>query len=211
MGSRKKNTILWLVSWAVLFLIVAYSPIGRPDLYVGNSYQVYNQSVSFKGGIANAPTGNYTQGDNSDIEAPTYTPVNSSNGEYEGNASRYRPQSSAVSSYNSGSNQNPGNGNNANGVVLAYNSRKSAAQGTSTAQNNDVSSLSSDLTLTSNVENRQAASPNQPTGGRDPGGKNPKNPIPVGDGIWILLTLASVYTSWKMKISIFTKRNKHEI
>ena len=203
-NNRKRNTILWLVSWAVLFLVVAYSPIGRPDLYVGTSYMVYNQSVSFKGGIANAPNGKVFSEDlNADMPSPTYSPVGSSNGEYEGNASRFSPRSSSssASNYNkSNSESGTGYGN----AVLAYNSGRSSAQGTATAQNNDVSSLSSELALTSNVESRQAAPPSPKVdGGRDPGGKDPKNPIPVGDGLYLLLAMAGIYAIWKLKVRSF--------
>lgn len=205
-SNRKRNTILWLVSWAVLFLVVAYSPIGRPDLYVGTSYRVYNQSVSFKGGIANAPKGKVFSEDlNADMPSLTYSPVGN-NGEYEGNASRFNPRSSssATSSYNRSSSNESGTGYT--NAVIALNSGRSSAQGTSTAQNNDVSSLSSDLAMTSSATDRQAAKDIRNNGGgTDPGGDPTGNPIPVGDGMYVLLSMAAIYAVWKMKISSYFK------
>lgn len=198
MKNKKRNTIIWLLTWAVLFLVVAYSPIGRPDLYVGTSYYISNQGVSFKGGIANAPKGMAYATEEEDSEIEDYAPASEYNADG-GNTSEYSPQNtnSGAASYSraSGSNQSSGQSGS---VILAGNSSNGSAQGTATAQSNDVSSLSSDLTLTSSASiDRQAAAPNKPTGGRDPGGKKPKNPIPVGDGTWFLIIMAGAYVFWR--------------
>ena len=197
MKNKKRNTIIWILTWAVLFLVVAYSPIGRPDLYVGTGYYISNQGVNFKEGIANAPKGTAyaTEEDESDI--PDYTPTTDNNVDNSGNASEYSPQNTnnGAANYSRASGSNQGSGQNGS-IILAGNSSKSA-QGTAT-QSNDASSLSSDLTLTSSAStDRQAAGPNKPTGGRDPGGKNPKNPIPVGDGGCILIFMATGYIIYK--------------
>ena len=185
------------MTWAVLFLVVAYSPIGRPDLYVGTSYYINNQGVNFKEGIANAPKGSAYATEEDESDMPDYTPNTDNNVDNSGNASEYSPQntSNGAANYSRASGSNQGAGQNGS-IILAGNSSKSA-QGTAT-QSNDVSSLSSDLTLTSSAStDRQAAGPNKPNGGRDPGGKNPKNPIPVGDGVWLLLLMASAFAIWK--------------
>jgi len=197
MKNKKRNTIIWILTWAVLFLVVAYSPIGRPDLYVGTSYYINNQGVNFKEGIANAPKGSAYATEEDESDMPAYTPTTENNVDNSGNASEYSPQNTSNGAANysraSGSNQSSGQSGS---IILAGNSSKSA-QGTAT-QSNDVSSLSSDLTLTSSAStDRQAAGPNKPNGGRDPGGKNPKNPIPVGDGVWLLLLMASAFAIWK--------------
>lgn len=187
------------MTWAVLFLVVAYSPIGRPDLYVGTSYYISNQGVNFKGGIANAPKGASYAAEEDESEIPDYTPATDYTSDNGGNASEYSPQnaSNGVANYSKTNGTNQGSAQNRS-IILAGNSSKSSAQGTATAQSNDVSSLSSDLTLTSSASiDRQAAAPNKPTGGRDPGGKNPKNPIPVGDGGLILLLMAGAFAIWK--------------
>ena len=202
MKNKKRNTIIWLLTWAVLFLVVAYSPIGRPDLYVGTGYYTSNQGVNFKEGIANAPKGTAYATEEDESDMPDYTPATDNNADNSGNASEYSPQNTNNGAANysraSGSNQSSGQSGS---IILAGNSSKSA-QGTAT-QSNDVSSLSSDLTLTSSAStDRQAAK--GANGGRDPGGKNPKNPIPVGDGGYILLLMASGYVIYKKHLCKLT-------
>ena len=187
------------MTWAVLFLVVAYSPIGRPDLYVGTSYYINNQGVNFKGGIANAPKGMAYATEEEDSEIEDYAPASEYNADYGSNSSEYSPQKTTEdANYSSASESNQGSGQSGS-VILAGNSSKGSAQGTATAQSNDASSLSSDLSLTSSAtNNRQTAAPNKPNGGRDPGGKNPKKPpIPVGDGVWLLLIMAGGYVFWR--------------
>jgi len=191
------------MTWAVLFLVVAYSPIGRPDLYVGTSYYISSSNqrgVNFSSGIANAPKGsNLASTQDEEVETPTYTPDISSTGSYAGETSEYTPQNTANGT-SIETNSRKGTTTNGTGGTLAYSSssRGNQAQGTSTAQN-DVSSLSSNLTLTSNTNSLQAAPPSSPTnGGHHPGGHNPKNPpIPVGDGVWLLLVMVGIYSFWK--------------
>jgi len=202
MKNKKRNTIIWILTWAVLFLVVAYSPIGRPDLYVGTGYYISNQGVNFKEGIANAPKGTAYATEEDESDMPDYTPATDNNADNSGNASEYSPQNTNNGAANysraSGSNQSSGQSGS---IILAGNSSKSA-QGTAT-QSNDVSSLSSDLTLTSSAStDRQAAK--GANGGRDPGGKNPKNPIPVGDGGYILLLMASGYVIYKKHLCKLT-------
>jgi len=197
MKNKKRNTVIWILTWAVLFLVVAYSPIGRPDLYVGTSYYINNQGVTFKGGIANAPKATAYATEEDGPEMTDYVPSTDYSADYAGNAAEYSPQNTSNGAANysraSGSNQSSGQSGS---IILAGNSSKSA-QGTAT-ESNDVSSLSSDLALTSSINSdRQAAGPNKPNGGRDPGGKSPKNPIPVGDGGCILLLMASGYIIYK--------------
>jgi hypothetical protein len=198
-NKNKRNTIIWLMTWAVLFLVVAYSPIGRPDLYVGTSYYISNQGVNFKEGIANAPKGTAYATDEDESDILDYAPTTDNIVDNSGNVSEYSPQNTSNGAANysraSGANQSS---SQSGSIILAGNSSKGSAQGTATAQSNDVSSLSSELTLTSSASiDRQAAAPNKPNGGRDPGGKKPKNTIPVGDGIWLLFIMAGSYTLWR--------------
>ena len=203
MKNKKRNTIIWLMTWAVLFLVVAYSPIGRPDLYVGTGYYISNQGVNFKEGIANAPKGTAyaTLEDESDM--PDYTPTTDNNVDNSGNASEYSPQNTnnGAANYSRASGSNQGSGQNGS-IILAGNSSKSA-QGTAT-QSNDVSSLSSDLTLTSSAStDRQAVKPPKIDGGKDPGRHHP-NPVPIGDGEWILILMVSGYIICKKHLCKLT-------
>jgi len=205
MKNKKGKTIIWILTWAVLFLVVAYSPIGRPDLYVGTSYYINNQGVNFKDGIANAPKGSAYTTEDDENEITDYAPTTSYNANYDGNASEYSPQNTNTGTANYSRTNESNQSTSQNGfIALAGNSSKGNAQGTATAQSNDVSSLSSDLTLTSSASSdRQAA--RGAKGGRDPGGKKPKNPIPVGDGMWLLFIMVGSYTLWR-KLQI-TKMN----
>jgi len=199
MKNKKRNTIIWILTWVVLFLVVAYSPIGRPDLYVGTSYYINNQGVNFKEGIANAPKGSAYTTEDDENEITDYAPTTSYNANYKENESEYSPQNTNTGAANYSRTTGSDQSTSQNGfIALAGNSSKGSAQGTATAQSNDVSSLSNDLTLTSSAStDRQAAGPNKPNGGRDPGGKNPKNSIPVGDGMWLLFIMAGSYTLWR--------------
>ena len=200
MKNKKRNIIIWLMTWAVLFLVVAYSPIGRPDLYVGTSYYISNQGVSFKGGIANAPKGMAYATEEEDSEIEDYAPASEYNADYGSNSSEYSPQNtnSGDANYSSASGSNQGSGQSGF-MVLSGNTSKGSAQGTATAQGNDASSLSSDLTLTSSAStNRQAARPNKRDGAEDPGRHHP-NPVPVGDGVWLLIIMAGAYVFWRYR------------
>src|ERR1035437_9595752 len=140
MKNKKRNTIIWILTWAVLFLVVAYSPIGRPDLYVGTSYYINNQGVNFKGGIANAPKGTASATEEGESDMLDYAPTTDNNADYTGNTSEYSPVNTNTGAANysktTGSNQSTSQ----NGfIALAGNSQKSSAQGTATAQSNDVS------------------------------------------------------------------------
>jgi hypothetical protein len=204
---KKKNIIIWVLTWAVLFLVVAYSPIGRPDLYVGNSYYISNQGgVNFKSGIANAPksTGFTSTPDNNDTEGLSYAPstIGSSNGAFSGNASKYSSRNFSGSSDALNSNIQQGSNNTSgNFIPMGYsNSNKSAAQGTATAQNN-----ASSLTTYANISstNRQSVIHNNPKetgngyGGVNEGDDPTGPPIPVGDEWWLLLVMAGAYTFWR--------------
>ena len=194
MKNKKRNTIIWLLTWAVLFLVVAYSPIGRPDLYVGTSYYINNQGVNFKEGIANAPKGMAYATEEEDSEIEDYAPVSEYNADYGSNSSEYSPQNtnSGDANYSRESGSNKGSGQSGF-MVLSGNTSKGSAQGRATAQSNDASSLSSDLTLTSSAStDRQAAKPDKKDGGNDPGRHHP-NPVPIGDGFWVLLLIASAF------------------
>ena len=211
MKNKKRNIIIWLMTWAVLFLVVAYSPIGRPDLYVGTSYYINNRGVNFKEGIANAPKGAAYATEEDESELLDYAPTTDYNADNSGNASEYSPQNTNNGAVNysraSGSNQAAGQNGS---IILAGNSSKGSAQGTATALGNDVSSLSSDLTLTSSA-NRQTA-PRSPNDRLDAGGgkKRPHDTIPVGDGVWLLLVMVGAYSFWRKHQSTKANSTTHK-
>ncbi len=192
---------MWLLSWAVLALVVIYSPIGSPDLYTGNKYIVYNHGVNFSGGIANAPkVHNYNdQYSTPDLGIPTYTPeqktytVNSASGSSKVNNGTNYSVSTAMAG-RTGANTS---GTGVVSGIAAFGSGGSSHKN-SIDQNTGVGTLtlSNDLTTIQNptVTTRQGASAGALDGGTDPGGDPTGPPIPVGDGYWILLLMAGVYS-----------------
>ena len=209
MGKKNKNIIIWALTWAVLFLVLAYSPIGRPDLYVGNSYYISSQGgVNFKTGISNAPkgTGFTSTPDNNNDEVPSYNPSTiNSNSTFSGNASKYSSSSFSNSSAPISSSYEQSSSNSAgNFVPMGYgSSNKQAAQGSATAQNN-VSTLTAYGSLSS-MNNRQSTNHNNPQetgngyGGVNEGDDPTGPPIPVGDGLWVLLFMTAMYVIWKQR------------
>ena len=201
MKNKKRNTIIWLLTWAVLFLVVAYSPIGRPDLYVGTNYYINNQGVSFKGGIANAPKGTtYATSEEGESELTDYAPdAPDYDANIAGGSSEYSPQNGNGGSTNTSKTAGTNQATTQSAVSLGFGrSSGESAQGNA-MQSNDVSSLSSNLTLTSSASTDRQASPSKSNGGRDEGGHNPKNPIPVGDGMWFLIIMAGGYVFWRYR------------
>lgn len=198
---RSNASILFsLLSGVALFLFVAYSAIktidssSQPD-----NYFAITKGVSFDEEILNAPTQTtYAQYDQSDISIPEYSPDNASY-----SASSTEPvNESSKSQFTHGSDgsglssKSGGSGESNSGVaVLALNSssEEGAAEDAAGAK---TSSLTTDGSLSSNAT-RQAAGGINSHGGRDPGGRNPHNSIPVGDGLLFLLFLTGIYSLWK--------------
>ena len=194
--------MMWLLSWAILALVIVYSPIGSPDLYTNNQYIVYNQGVNFNGGIANAPKSHSygEQNDLPEVGLPTYTPAPKT---YTVNSSA--SSSTVTNNQSSYSVSAPSNirtstsGSSAGGAVtgIATFGSGRSSQNNAIDQNTGVSSLtlSSDLSGLQNtaVTTKQAASQTTLDGGTDPGGDPTGPPIPVGDGYWILMLMAGIY------------------
>ncbi|MDD5185474.1 MAG: hypothetical protein PHS84_09465 [Paludibacter sp.] len=208
MTKKGGKILLWILSWAILALVIVYSPIGSPDLYTGNKYIVYSQGVNFSGGIANAPkTHNYSeQYDTPDLGIPVYTPepksyaVNSFAGTSKiNNGTNYSVSTPATTGRTGGTATNGAGG--VSGIATFGFSR--STQSNTTTQNNGVGSISmtSDLTTVQDptVTTRQGASAGALDGGTDPGGDPTGPPIPVGDGYWLLMLMAVGYAYWKRK------------
>ena len=201
--------MIWLLSWAVLVLIIIYSPVGSPELYRKDNYIVYNQGVNFGGSITNAPTvHNYQQSEDHGTELPTYTHTTKS---YSINTSASTSSNTGKANYSvsarSGnsilSTQTTGGSSTGGGFVLV--SSHSSAQSRPTLQTNGITTLNTDLNLMGNqTTTRQLATDGTTDGGTDPGGDPTGPPIPVGDGFCILLLMAAGYA---FKLSGFKFRN----
>jgi len=200
---NKKNILIWLLTWAVLSLVIIYSPIGSPELYRPSNYMVYNQGVNFNGGIANAPTGHsYQQYEEPDLAIPTYTPapktytVNTSAGT---SGTTGKTSYSVVAPANRTATTQSSGGVGSGGGFTFIGSHNQSAMGTSTPQTVNISSLSTDLSVVQDPTTRQLASNGTLNGGTDPGGDPTGPPIPVGDGFWVLLVMAGGYAIIKKK------------
>jgi len=204
-NQKGSKILVWLLSWAVLAVVIIYSPIGSPDLYTSNQYIVYSQGVNFEGGIANAPKArSYQTNEMPELGVPVYTPTTKSYAT-SAPASGASGLASQATSYSAGASTTgrtavaAPSGGSSGGIAVGTSSRKS--QGNVSSQNVGLSavSLSTDLNVVDPTVNKPQAvdySPN--SGGTDPGDDDPIGPpIPVGDGLWLLLLMAGGYALWK--------------
>lgn len=202
-GNRNK-ILIWILTWAVLFLVVIYSPIGSPELYRTDSYTTINQGVNFSGGIANAPAKHIVQQyEETELEIPVYTRESKSytvNKVLKPTTYNHQPVYAVASPANNRvvSTRNDGG---ATGNFSFAGSRGKSAQEVSTRSNVEVTSFSTDLALSEDpVTTRQLASNDELLGGTDPGGDPTGPPIPVGDGMLALFLMAGGY-ALKKRIS----------
>ena len=207
--SNKNNILIWLLTWAVLSVIVIYSPIGSPELYRQDNYIAYYQGVNFSGGIANAPKmQSYQQSDGMSMTLPTYTSTTTTK-TYTVNQLASTEKTIGQANYRVSASIN--NRINTRTVTIqnrdsvgAYtfvSSRSKSGQASSTPQTVDVSSLSADLAINEpTATTRQLATEGTLDGGTDPGGDPTGPPIPVGDGSFVLFMMLALYTFWKRKV-----------
>lgn len=203
---RSNASILFsLLSGVALFLFIAYGAIrtidssSQPD-----NYFAVSQGVDFDEEILNAPTQTtYAQYDQTDISIPEYSPDNASYAASSIEPSNENSKSqSANSSGGSGFSSKSGGSGESNSGVAALALNSSNEEGSAEdAAGTTTSSLTTDGSLSSNAT-RQAAGGTNSHGGRDPGGKNPHNSIPVGDGLLFLLFLTGIYSLWKSAAKI---------
>lgn len=199
MNNKGGKILMWILSWAILALVVIYSPIGSPDLYTTKNYFVANQGVEFKSReIANSPNFNFGSDNNNEIVLPDYSSseLKSSNyavGYYPTSNANSMASSYAVQSQNYQKTNNRSGSMGAGGATFISNNGSSGTNGSSTtvAMNNSITTLTSNLNV-SNGTPRQNASAST-NGGTDPGGDPTGPPIPVPDGWGFLLFLAAGY------------------
>lgn len=196
--------LMWIMSWAILLLIVAYSPIGSPDLYIKGDIVIQNQGINFSSGIENAShVRRIQQTEEPDLALPVYTPKPKI---YEVNqgvkAFKTTSQTSyavTTTAYNRTVTMRSGNEAGTGGGFTFLGSRN-AAQAKITQQMNDITSISTDLAQASEPNsNRLFATMDVNGGVTDPGDDPVDPPIPVGDGQLFLLLLAVGYASLKVR------------
>lgn len=198
MKGKQKNIVIWFLTWAVLFVVVIYSPIGSPELYQQNRYDGYYTPVNFSTGIANAPAMHaLPQNEETDLGIPVYTPERKTytvNTAIQSTKDNHHTNYTVSAQTNNRTTSNPGIGGGGGGSTFMGSGNKSA-QGKFTPTV-IVSSFSTDLAAAEDPT-RQLAGNAVLDGGTDPGGDPTGPPIPVGDGFWILLIMAAGYVMKK--------------
>jgi hypothetical protein len=204
---RKRNILIWVLAWAGLLVLVLYSPVGSPDLYVPTNYNTTNQGIA----ITSAELSNRPAISSSASETSNPGPTNLLPTDYSrktvGSYSSSVNSSTQFSSFSGGSGGSFGftkgrSGGGMEGSSMASYSYSSARKSESSAspETGGIMSVSSDFTSPTLGDNgttvRQSVTDGT-LGGTDPGGDPTGDPIPVGDGWIFLLVLASAYTAWK--------------
>ena len=221
MEKKEKSLLIWILSMAGVILLVLYSPLGSPGMYVKNNYFVENQGVSFFGKILNAPKkSNIFENSNLIIpgssakfsttleannptignEIPLFTNSNINKAKYrvndnsETNDFQNNANYAVQMSNISNSNKSSTHVGYGNDVLLGYNSYNVSNNNNSNKNSTGFVSMSIDLSLFGeSSSNKQTVdyAPNQ--GGMDPGGVPTGDIIPVGDGWILLLIMAALY------------------
>jgi len=208
MKNNHKAILVWLLSWAVLIIIVIYSPIGSPELYIQNNYVIYNQGVNFSGGIANAPKpklNTFQQYQEQVLLLPTYTPEQKTYSvkSYVTPSRNVTPSSYRVSAVAAENRTTLVKIDDYTERDYAFNAlRNRNYRKNNISQDNGLNFLNSDLAINDFNSNRQLASEGALDGGTDPGGDPEGPPIPVGDGFLFLLILVVGYAICKRKTII---------
>jgi len=115
--------------------------------------------------------------------------INQSNSNYTARSNFYRPSSTAISSTNGGS------AGGRIGTLPTYNTYRNTNN--NPTQPTGFTAISVDLSLlTDSVYNRQDEDTAPQKGNADPGDGPSEEPIPVGDGGWLLVFMAAIYAAY---------------
>ena len=212
MDNKKKNILIWVLTWAGLLLIVLYSPLGSPELFNQNNYYTLNQSISYNNNgesTVNFPAARRNSNNGGSYQAINIPEYNSSQSKmYSYSVSGSGNSLSSNTSYTTitnsfSSNQTTSNSGGGGGGESFYSSAGNNSRNKNTVpQQTGLLSLSTDLSsLTNNSSNKQLAG-TATNGSSDPGGDPTGDPIPIGDGEIILLFLAIGYVGWKIRTVI---------
>jgi len=203
--------MVWLIVWAGLLIVVLYSPIGSPDLYSPTNYYFINQTVpADKGTILHTPKKIFESDNNSnDAELPDISQTLEKNyavGNYPSANNSSQGALYAIQNQSYQTNNSSGSGNTGIGVSSFFtNGNTHRSDGTSgVSMTNGLTTLS----LTTNLSNNGLSKESVNTyasgsGGTDPGGDPPGDPIPIGDGWGIFIFMGVLYSF----IKFYTKKN----
>ena len=198
--------VVWLLTWAGLLLVILYSPIGSPDLYSPKKYFSANQGVHF----SSATIVNYSPSIKSgyqrtyqDFNVPVYNlPDLKDNTTYTVSGSQ-ESSGSQSGYYKINMNGNPSNANKQNmNQISGINGNMNIMTGKNSKDNNNLTktgfmALTADLNSLTTNSNRQRVDYSPDSGATDPGDTPVGDPIPVGDGWWLLIMLAGGYLFFK--------------
>ena len=219
MSNKKKNILVWIFTWAILLLVVLYSPLGSPDLYSSaDGFYTAVPNADLSGSNLGSGSSNFsTTPDYNELNVPDYnsaegTKLSSGNYNYTPNSGSSSGSTShtsyAVSQTDpiqSVKTNNSSTGLNEGGSTFISNnsSKSSDASSAVTMSSGGVTTLSSDLTTPPTT--KQAVNYGANQGGTDPGGDPTGPPLPITDGWIFMLLLAATYGVAK-KWKIFTNK-----
>lgn len=212
--------MIWVIIWAVLLILVLYSPFGSKGLYSGqDTYVEGNFTLTQETHeILNAPKVRHeTWSSYDNPEIPEISSVLKSHVEpLDDQSSTLSKQGSVVGStyYNSTTYHNTNSfsdGMNINGIVLTTRhgyQNNEASSGFSMANGITTFSVTNNLRSTSAIQKTSTNDPGDPPVGADPGHDPLDNPIPVGDGWELLVVFGIAYIVLKniLKLQTLFKR-----
>ena len=207
MNKKREKIVALVLTWAGLFMLILYSPIGSPDLYIKQKYLsekgnavFYNVEENMSSLSRRAATrSQFSEGAQS-TPFPTTESGTSTNYAV---ASSQQVKSQQMTETNIVFNQNEIVQNRGsrdmmgNGYVGSTSIKRNSKK--NNLGDNDVISITTDLTALNNtIKYRQGIGYNPNSGGTSPGEDPIGDPIPIGDG-WIYLSfLVLGYTVWKV-------------
>jgi hypothetical protein len=205
---KKRNILIWSLTWAGLLLAVLYSPLGSPDLYVPKNNSAPDVSISV------TEVSNSIQLNNSKSARNNYQETNQSDlGTELNNSALTNSRTSSIrnfdanssvgfasSDYSQSSDTKATGGGMSTGFISL--SERSSKNNSTNSQNTGIFSSNLGLLAENNsTTTKQLGTASKTDGGgnTDPGGDPDGPPIPVGDGWVFLLFLSLLFALWKMK------------
>lgn len=200
---EKKYQIIYIWSFIIvssLILLMLYTPLGG-DLHQSDSdqYSIANTSVNFEGRISNLPKRNYSQQSTSgDNNLPSHSSRNFKSASVHSNRGAINNLPNNGSSVNSkrtlSSAQSTGG---SNGNIAAASSTFGGGKLNASSSSNSQSEVDNSpfSTSTPNSGSVMQRNNNETTDNlSDPGGDElVGDPLPIGDGLYLLISMALVY------------------
>ena len=209
---ERKYQIIYIWSFIIvssIILLLLYTPMGG-DLHQSsnNEYSIVNTSVNFGGKISNSPRRSYSQqggGENKSNVLPTYykrnaksVSTNNAGGGTTDNFSNGTYTVNSRSTLSSAQNAVGSTGGGAASTVFGGGKSNTTSSGSSGSYGGGANSPFSNATPSSSSVMQKATSGIDDLS--DPGGEDPiGDPLPIGDGLYLLILMVLIYGSFKFK------------